>query len=477
MSRARQTRHFPETRTNRAKAADPNLSIWVSANAGSGKTFVLTRRVLRLLLAGATPQSILCLTYTKAAAAEMRGRLARELARWATLPEPELVRELKEIEGNAYRPVLVERARTLFAQALETPGGLKIVTIHAFCESVLHRFPLEAGVPFDFKVIEDEERIQLLTQTREAVLAQGLRGEGATAAVETLFGLLSDFALGDAIELALGDGRKLKAVLADIPRAKANLRKLVGHGGESSAGLQRQLVEQSRLTAEGIREIVRLFGGDPSGNNRFVDLLARLDPDAIDGGTLRTAFLTDKGTARKLLTAKQQADRPDILTLLEAEQARVTALVDALSTALLVERSEALLDVVALIAGRYRAHKRARSLLDFDDLVEKLGDLLENPDAGPRVQYKLDTGIDHIPVDESRDTNPEQWRVVRAIADEFFNGAGDVTRLRSLFAVGDQKQSIYSFRGPSRPCSGQPASCSAAGPPKCRCPSCRCGCI
>ncbi|UXN71296.1 double-strand break repair helicase AddA [Devosia neptuniae] len=437
----------PETRTNQAKAADPNLSIWVSANAGSGKTFVLTRRVLRLLLAGATPQSILCLTYTKAAAAEMRGRLARELARWATLPEPELVRELKEIEANAYRPALVERARTLFAQALETPGGLKIVTIHAFCESVLHRFPLEAGVPFDFKVIEDEERIQLLTQTREAVLAQGLRGEGATAAVETLFGLLSDFALSDAIELALGDGRKLKAVLADIPRAKANLRQLVGHSGESSAGLQRQLVEQSLLTPEGIREIVRLFGGDPSGNNRFVDLLARLDPDAIDGGTLRTAFLTDKGTARKLLTAKQQADRPDIVTLLEAEQARVTALVDALSTALLVERSEALLDVVALIASRYQAHKRARSLLDFDDLVEKLGDLLENPDAGPWVQYKLDTGIDHILVDESQDTNPEQWRVVRAIADEFFNGAGDVTRLRSLFAVGDQKQSIYSFQG------------------------------
>lgn len=436
-----------ETRTNQARAADPNLSIWVSANAGSGKTFVLTRRVLRLLLAGATPQSILCLTYTKAAAAEMRGRIARELARWATLPEPELVRELKEIEGNAYRPALVERARTLFAQALETPGGLKIVTIHAFCESVLHRFPLEAGVPFDFKVIEDEERIQLLTQTREAVLAQGLRGEGATAAVETLFGLLSDFALGDAIELALTDGRKLKAVLADIPRAKANLQRLVGHDGVGSAELQRRLVTESLLTPEGIREIVRLFGGDPSGNNRFVDLLARLDPEAIEAGGLRTAFLTEKGTARKLLTAKQQADRPDILARLEAEQSRVTALVEAISTALLVERSEALLDVVALIAGRYQAHKRARSLLDFDDLVEKLGDLLENPDAGPWVQYKLDTGIDHILVDESQDTNPEQWRVVRAIADEFFNGAGDVTRLRSLFAVGDQKQSIYSFQG------------------------------
>src|SRR5690606_30276418 len=154
--------------------------------------------------------------------------VAERLAKWATLPEPDLIRELKEVEGSAYRPSQIERARTLFAQALETPGGLKIVTIHAFCESVLHRFPLEAGVPFDFKVIEDDERIALLTQTREAVLAQGLRGEGATVAVETLFGLLSDFALGDAIELAMNDGRKLKAVLADSPAAKANLRRLLG---------------------------------------------------------------------------------------------------------------------------------------------------------------------------------------------------------------------------------------------------------
>ncbi|MDB5623123.1 MAG: addA, partial [Devosia sp.] len=146
------------TRANQAQAADPGLSIWVSANAGSGKTFVLTRRVLRLLLAGVDPQAILCLTYTKAAAAEMRRRVARELARWATMDVAALDHELRELEGASYKPAMRERARTLFARALETPGGLRINTIHAFCESVLHRFPLEARVPFDFSVVEDDTR-------------------------------------------------------------------------------------------------------------------------------------------------------------------------------------------------------------------------------------------------------------------------------------------------------------------------------
>jgi len=173
-----------DTSAQQARAADPSWSIWVSANAGSGKTFVLTRRVLRLLLAGVAPETVLCLTYTKAAAAEMRRRVAGELAKWALLDDADLDLELAKVEGPNVSPELRERARTLFAKALETPGGLKIVTIHAFCESVLHRFPLEAGVPFDFAVIEDDERSAMLLSARETVLSAGLDVDGA---VETLF--------------------------------------------------------------------------------------------------------------------------------------------------------------------------------------------------------------------------------------------------------------------------------------------------
>ncbi|MFP9135661.1 double-strand break repair helicase AddA [Devosia sp. XGJD_8] len=433
----------PQTRASQAQAADPRMSIWVEANAGSGKTFVLTRRVLRLLLAGARPQSILCLTYTKAAAAEMRGRVAKELARWATLPEAELVKELKEVEGAAYRPDLIERARTLFAQALDTPGGLKIVTIHAFCESVLHRFPLEAGVPFDFKVIEDEERSQLLTQTREAVLAAGLRGEGATAAVETLFGLLSDFALSEAVELALSDARKLKTVLARPDVSKANLRALLGTPQpRSSQAITAAIVDERLVGPAEIGPLIAL------GGKALANKLRALDPQAPRPEDWRAAFLTNDDIPPANFPGKalEKAD-PALARLALAEAERLAALMEERRTSLVIERSEALLDVLALIAGRYQGHKRARSLLDFDDLIEKMGDLLENPEVGPWVQYKLDAGIDHVLVDESQDTNPQQWRVVKAIAAEFFDGAGEITRLRSLFAVGDQKQSIYSFQG------------------------------
>lgn len=431
-----------DTADNQARAAHPGWSIWVSANAGSGKTYVLTRRVLRLLLAGVRPESILCLTYTKAAAAEMRRRVADALAKWAVMDAEKLDEVLRELEGGHLAPEMHERARTLFARALETPGGLKIVTIHAFCESVLHRFPLEARVPFDFSVIEDEERLQMLLTAREAVLAEGLGVEGA---VETLFETLSDSQIRDAIEAALGDGRKLKAVLADQAASKRNLRRLLG--------VTRSLPElDSAILAErliGPAEFTRLFGICPpkGGNRSLEDKLSVLDPAAPAPQDWMRAFLTADDTVplRFPVKAITSAD-PALAEQLLAEAERLAGLAAERRAAQMVARSEAVLDIVAAIASRYETSKRRRSLLDFDDLVSRLATLFE-AESADWVRYKLDAGIDHILVDESQDTNGEQWRVVRAITEEFFSGAGAVERPRSLFAVGDQKQSIYSFQG------------------------------
>jgi ATP-dependent helicase/nuclease subunit A len=226
-----------DTRHSQGRATDPSHSIWVEANAGSGKTFVLTRRVLRLLLAGVKPESILCLTYTKAAAAEMRKRVSQELAQWAVVDEAELLDTLTKLLGETPEDELVQSARTLFARALETPGGLRILTIHAFCEAVLHRFPIEAGVPFDFSVIEDDQQTQLIMAARESVLAEGLRGGANGSAVETLFYLLSDHNIGEAINAALMQGARLKPILAHPDGAKARLKKLVGAGSRSASEL------------------------------------------------------------------------------------------------------------------------------------------------------------------------------------------------------------------------------------------------
>jgi len=437
----------PHASATQAKASHPAHSIWVEANAGSGKTFVLTQRVLRLLLAGVAPQSILCLTYTKAAAAEMRQRVGAQLAQWALAGDGALRDRLAALTGAPVPPELLATARTLFAKALETPGGLRILTIHAFCEAVLHRFPIEAGVPFDFAVIEDEQRDGMILAAREAVLAEGLRGGANSAAVETLFALMGDEAIGKAINAALLEGARLQPVLADRAGATARLAALVGGALQPVAALEAAMTAETLLAPDTLRAIVARCGGNAAGNRRCVDLLARLDPDAPDRAGLRAAFMTAKGPRASLLSKAEQAAFPESHALLLAEQERLVALDAALVAAQLVERSTAVLDVVAAIHARYERAKRRQSLLDFDDLVEKLGDLLADAAMGPWVRYKLDAGIDHILVDESQDTNARQWRVVKALAAEFFAGAGAVERPRSLFAVGDQKQSIYSFQG------------------------------
>lgn len=436
-----------DTTASQARASDPDYSIWVEANAGSGKTYVLTHRVLRLLLAGVRPQSILCLTYTKAAAAEMRKRVGARLAVWAVAAPGDLREDVEKLTGRVPDAEMLDAARTLFARALETPGGLRILTIHAFCEAVLHRFPIEAGVPFDFAVIEEDRQADLILAARETVLADGLRGGENAEAVETLFGLLSDDAISKAIGAALGEGARLAPVLEDIAGAKSRLRQLVNLGHATSADLTR-LIAADTLLAPDLVEAIRTRLGAPSGKGGCLDLLAGLDPASPDPDILRAAFFNQKGEPRSRLMTKAERDLfPEIEPVLADEQERLLRLDRDVKAALLVERSEAILDVLAAIHARYEAQKQRHSLLDFDDLIEKLGDLFADREMGPWVQYKLDAGIDHILVDESQDTNERQWRVVRALADEFFSGSGAVSRPRSLFAVGDQKQSIYSFQG------------------------------
>lgn len=431
------------------KAADPKSSVWVEANAGSGKTHVLTERVLRLLLEDVRPEEILCLTYTKAAAAEMRRRVSERLSAWALLDDGTLDRQLLALTGEAVSASRRLRARTLFAHALETPGGLKIQTIHAFCEAVLHRFPVEAGVPFDFTVIEDHERDAMILAARESVLSGGLKGTAETEAVETLFDLMSDFVIGEAIDTALADGRRLRRVLADLGGAKARLRKLAAlRPEETRAGLRHEAVEGSLFPPQDWPALFAHLPPDPQKfkNLNFAERLFRLRHRPLDAELLLEAFLKESSEPYKDRCTGNITD-PGLAAAVGAEHDRLAALAPRLRVANLVERSEALLDVLGAISRRYEADKRARSQLDFDDLVERLAALLRDDAQGPWVQYKLDARITHILVDESQDTNAEQWEVVNLLAREFFTGAGAVEKLRTLFAVGDGKQSIYSFQG------------------------------
>jgi ATP-dependent helicase/nuclease subunit A len=432
-----------EVRRNQMRAADPLSSVWVAANAGSGKTHVLTQRVLRLLLSGVAPDAILCLTYTKAAASVMRDRVATSLGKWAVVEEAKLADELTDLCEAPPDATAMRRARTLFAHALETPGGLKIQTIHAFCESVLQRFPLEAGVPFGFEVLEEHERDALLLKARESVLAGGLNGDREVAdAVESLFELFSDGQLNEAIGSGLGQARKLRPILRDRALAKANLLALVG------AGRSRPEIEAA-MTGErlmGPAEIADLLAASPG--KAFEEKLRAINPIHPSARNLLDTFLTQSRTIPKSLVRKEVRQLyPALADLAQRESERLFALHTELRRAELIERSESLLDVLGAISNRYESDKRSRALLDFDDLIEHAVALFENPELGDWVRYKLDAAITHILVDESQDTNPEQWRAVDALVDEFFAGRSAIERPRTLFAVGDVKQSIHSFQG------------------------------
>ena len=164
-----------ETTLRQREAGDPAVSAWVSANAGTGKTHVLTERVVRLLLRGARPERLLAVTYTKAAAAEMSKRVFDRLARWVTMADDALCAELTGMTGAEPDAAMIARARTLFAEAIETPGGLKFQTIHAFCERLLQRFPLEAGVPPNFTILDETVAAEMRRQATDAVLEAATR--------------------------------------------------------------------------------------------------------------------------------------------------------------------------------------------------------------------------------------------------------------------------------------------------------------
>ncbi|HHG89232.1 MAG TPA: double-strand break repair helicase AddA [Devosia sp.] len=439
-----------DTVSKQAAAGHPEHSVWVSANAGSGKTHILTERVLRLLLAGVPPQNILCLTYTKAAAAEMQRRVADRLGAWALRDDAHLANDLKNISAQTPSEEKLALARTLFASALETPGGLKINTIHAFCEAALHRFPIEAGVPVDFNVIEEAEQVEMVRAARDAVLAEGLSGDSHVAdAVATLFTLMSDKQIEDAVNGALGAGRELKQALADPVGARANLLQLLGLQKPITSTQVLNDAENSTLFSRQLSDRVFELTPPKKDGSRFEDKLARLSWPQPGFANLCAAFLTQKGAVPKGGFPKKiiQEQDPELAEAMQAEAERLAEAMALLTKAQLVERSDALLDVMGAIHRRYRDEKQRTGRLDFADLIDRFETLLAVRDNAPWVRYKLDSAITHILVDESQDTNPGQWSVVKLLVDDFFDGDSAVERPRTLFAVGDEKQSIYSFQG------------------------------
>ncbi len=437
-----------------SEVSDPSCSAWVAANAGSGKTHVLAQRVINLLLAGVEPEKILGITFTKAAAANMAKRVFDTLSRWTTLDDAALDAAIAERSGkppDARRRAL---ARRLFARALETPGGLKVQTIHAFCTQLLHQFPFEANVAARFGVLDDTAHVQLLEQITLTVLL-----EGAAA---------PDSPLGRALAAAMiaGADQTFRDVVREaIGRRDSIARWAINAGGveEAIAALSQTLGVDPALTqAEVDAAIVDGSLLPPSewaaaaalcktGSVRDQEQGERLTQAANARGTERVeAYLkvfidTNCKPRSNILTQSLARKHPDLAQRLCEEQARVWALRERRNAVICRERSAALVTVAYAVLTRYRAEKERRGLLDYDDLIDKTLSLLENVDAA-WVHYKLDLGIDHVLIDEAQDTSAKQWEIITRLTAEFTAGKGARDLRRTIFAVGDEKQSIFSFQ-------------------------------
>ncbi len=441
-----------------ARAVDPGESVWLSASAGTGKTQVLSARVLRLLLRpDVQPEQLLCLTFTKAGAAEMAERVNKVLAGWVRKKPEDLARDLIAI-GAEPTPQVQARARTRFASVLDCPGGgLRIDTIHAFAQWLLSAFPEEAGLVPGARAMEDRDR-ELLAHRVLADLLVEWETAGDTVPITALEALSLRMGAekarawlmrcAEAREAWFGPGgwqdpmdtrvRQLLGLAADAGRE--TLAALCDDDNFDCTALTRCLETlhawDSQTGRDGAAAIRRWLVKDPAG---------RAEAVAEFYGTLLNKG--DRQPKQLANVLKRDPDYGDhiasVMQCIErvSEHAALLAVVDLLTPALSVGRRFAL---------AWDEAKQREGLVDFDDLIRRAAELLKDGGLGEWIRFKLDRQFDHILVDEAQDTNAAQWSIIRALTGDFFTGQGQRDdRLRTIFVVGDYKQAIFGFQGTS----------------------------
>ena len=437
-----------------AAASDPATSVFVSANAGTGKTKLLTDRVLRLMLQGAAPDSILCVTYTRAAAAEMRNRISGKLADWTVSSTEALLDDLRGM-GIAVPPQdMLARARSLFAEILDNDDGPRVETVHSFCQSVLRRFPIEAGIVPQAELADTFEQSRMKAEARDILLRRAdpdlarLIGRLAAQTSEGNAETLLDELLDKETRLADPDiERRLQAHFAEA------------RGIDPALDLDRVIdALVTELDIEGLRATAEVLAasGVASHQKRAAKLTAWLGEDAAGRRTyidrLNEALFGSNGplTERSLSNKDIRAAFPRVVEVQQTAQQALSKLIAARAAQRCRDLTAALYGFGRAFQAEYERLKTRRGLLDYDDLIRLTNAMLADGEAAQWVAWKLDNGIHHLLLDEAQDTSPAQWQLLRRLGDEFFEAASELSGdsgPRTMFVVGDFKQSIYSFQG------------------------------
>jgi ATP-dependent helicase/nuclease subunit A len=446
----------PNVRDTQARASDPAASSFVSANAGSGKTHVLVQRVIRLLLDDVAPEKILCITFTKAAAANMAERVFTTLGHWVTLDDDALDAAIRDAGIPHPSARLRKSARKLFACALETPGGLKVQTIHALCTRLLQQFPFEANVPARFAVLDDRDQNEMMERANLGVFLEASRNpDSATGrALMTAMASAADVTFKDVVREACLSRDHFMAwtdAAGSAQAAATQISAALGvDPGDRIEDVERDIVDGPNLPRSRWQDIALVLDTSSKADQKQADRLrgALAFAGAAQVDEYLGVFLTDERTPRAtVVTSSFVKKNPAVGRLFDSEIDRLAPLIERRRAVVARDRTEALLYIATAAAANYRREKQERGLLDYDDLIDKTLEMLDRVSSG-WVHYKLDRGVDHVLIDEAQDTSPRQWDIVAHIISEFTSGAGARDGVvRTVFAVGDEKQSIFSFQG------------------------------
>lgn len=425
------------------EAVNPMVSAFVQANAGTGKTAVLTGRLLHILFSMESLESagVLCLTYTKAGASEMNNRILREMRKLAMADDKDLAELVYEIiKPRTVTEQDVLHARNIFYTYIDNPDILKVKTIHGFCEEILHRFPLEAGLSPAWNLVTDSMQNRLWREAFFRLINNAKRNPTDSDRVLTAFERIldtmsdSDMSINNLLTrlskqykyfFKFENSDNYRKYFVDTTKKILNI-KPVQNDDFSIINLQ-EIVRHAEMQAAKTEKIKNII----TFTKQYID-------KTIDFEKYKTAYLTQTGSIRKKLTTDE---------VLLAEQERVYVIDQQNQLKNVLDDIMTLFDLSAEFAKTYKQIKRERNLLDFEDLILYTQRLFSNQDTMGWVLSQLNISINHILVDEAQDTGPDQWDVITSLVSTIMSVSGYDKLPPSTFVVGDTKQSIYSFQG------------------------------
>ena len=427
----------------------PITSSWVSANAGSGKTFNLINRVVRLLISGVAPSKILCITFTNSAAEEMKVRLLDRLAEWVTMESNELLfhieslLETKFTDGESRKLILL-KARQLFAEVLEEQSSLRISTIHSLCETILRHFSVETGIPFDFKIINEIEQRALI---EELLQEFAVESNQAFININKIIKPSSEAALTDFTLEIISDQERL--IKEDFFEYFPEFTEAVSEGEINNSNSQKL---RSKISSKVLKTLIEAFstGGNESQihGKMIEDSYSSEQENFFE--VMEKVFLTleKKPRDHKRFPDKKVLEKyPQIISTIKKITDLILDIRRDCQTKDLYLKTKKVKDFGKEVVSKYEKKKLEKNSLDFYDLLKKVKDLLCKDGMMSWVNFKIDATLNHLLVDECQDVSPIQWEIINRIAGEFFDNWAAVQESKSIFIVGDEKQTIYSFQG------------------------------